>query len=209
MAANSEPRIEPVLPMPAPEPIPAVAPAATEPRRNPILPANDDRRASVQELLEPLRQTSPRTPYWLATAFSASGSSRHGCCSRSATASSTRDGTLRSGIELPMALAGIGVVLPILFVFALAALHRRSRDLRNFRPRDGGSGCAPRRAGIGGRRCGLYPRSGRAPRGRLDRRWRGTRPFPRHRAGEHRPWRGERARAFLRRQRIQDAPARG
>ncbi len=133
MAANSEPRIEPVLPpMPAPEPIPAVAPAATEPRRNPILPANDDRRASVQELLEPLRQTSPRTPYWLATAFSGLWviaawmllSKRDGLFYAA-------DGTLRSGIELPMALAGIGVVLPILFVFALAALHRRSRDLRN------------------------------------------------------------------------------
>ncbi len=71
MAANSEPRIEPVVPpMPAPEPIPAAAPAISETRRNPILPANDDRRASVQELLEPLRQTSPRTPYWLAAAFS-------------------------------------------------------------------------------------------------------------------------------------------
>lgn len=126
-----EPRIEPP-PSPSAEPAPAAALNAPEPRRNPIMPANDDRRASVQEILEPLRQAGPRTAYWLAAAFSGLWiaaawmllSQRDGFFY-------TAEGLLRPGITLPLALAGIGVVLPILFVFALAALHLRSRDLRN------------------------------------------------------------------------------
>jgi hypothetical protein len=111
----------------------AATPSALELLRNPtIMPANDDRRASVQELLDPLRQSSPRTPYGLAAAFSGLWiitawlllSKRDGFFYAA-------DGALRPGIELPLVIAGIGVILPILFVFALAALHRRSHDLRN------------------------------------------------------------------------------
>jgi hypothetical protein len=125
-----EPRVEPPASLPVEA---AAAPSGLEMLRNPtIMPANDDRRASVQELLDPLRQASPRTPYWLASAFSGlwiiAGwlllSKRDGFFYAG-------DGALRPGIELALALAGIGIILPILFVFALAALHRRSRDLRN------------------------------------------------------------------------------
>ena len=129
-AKAPEPRMEP----PASPPVEAAAaPSALEMLRNPtIMPANDDRRASVQELLDPLRQASPRTPYGLAAAFSGLWiitawlllSKRDGFFYAA-------DGALRPGIELPLAIAGIGIILPILFVFALAALHRRSRDLRN------------------------------------------------------------------------------
>jgi hypothetical protein len=107
-------------------------PATAEPRRGSILPANDDRRASVAELLEPLRRPQSKAAYlfaglfavlWIAGAWL--------LLSKPDGMFFAADGALRPGIELPLALAGIGVVLPVLFVFALAALHRRSRDLKN------------------------------------------------------------------------------
>jgi hypothetical protein len=138
-----EPRLEaparPAAPLPPPAAPPApaapatpAAPPAPDSRRGTILPANDDRRASVQQLLEPLRQASPRTAYWLAVVFS--GLWVAGAwilLSKPDGVFFTAESALRPGIELPLALAGIGIVLPVLFVFALAALHRRSRDLRN------------------------------------------------------------------------------
>jgi hypothetical protein len=113
---------------------PAAAPAEPvgETRRSSILPANDDRRASVSELLEPLRYQAPRTAYLVAGLFSLLWiAAAWLLLSKPDGTFFAADGALRQGIELPLALAGIGVILPILFVFALAALHRRSRELRS------------------------------------------------------------------------------
>lgn len=103
-----------------------------ETRRSSILPANDDRRASVSELLEPLNYHAPRTAYLFAGLFSLLWvAAAWLLLSKPDGTFFGPDGALRQGIETPLALAGIGIILPILFVFALAALHRRSRELRS------------------------------------------------------------------------------
>lgn len=114
------------------EPVAQPSEPLGETRRSSILPANDDRRASVSELLEPLRHQAPRTAYLLAGLFSLLWvAAAWLLLSKPDGTFFAADGALRQGIELPLALAGIGVILPILFVFALAALHRRSRELRS------------------------------------------------------------------------------
>ncbi|CAN1545156.1 hypothetical protein MCEMSEM23_01931 [Rhabdaerophilaceae bacterium] len=103
-----------------------------EPRRASILPANDDRRASVADLLEPLRRTPSRAPYLLAAVFAVLWiAAAWILLAKPDGLFLTSENTLRPAMELQLALAGIGILLPILFVFALAGMHRRSRELRN------------------------------------------------------------------------------
>lgn len=101
------------------------------PRRNSVVPANDDRRSSVADLLEPLRRPASMMPHvfavllsmlWIAGAWLV--------LARPDGLLLAADSTLRPNNEGQLILIGMGVVLPVLFFFILAALQRRAREMR-------------------------------------------------------------------------------
>ncbi|MCA0407127.1 MAG: hypothetical protein LCH39_13375, partial [Proteobacteria bacterium] len=108
--------------------------AAEAPRVAPrvnALPANDDRRANVAALLAPLQNPAPSTPLvWAGLASALWVGATAFVLTRSNGLLYSAEGSLRPGSEGLLALSLLGMLLPVLFFFSLAALQRRSRELK-------------------------------------------------------------------------------
>lgn len=100
-------------------------------RRASVLPANDDTRASVAEMLEPLTRKASNTPVLIAGLLSATWLiGMVILLSQTGGLLFGENGALRANATGASVLALLGTIGPILFFFSMAALSQRSREMR-------------------------------------------------------------------------------
>jgi len=107
------------------------APATQEPKRASVIPANDDRKSSVGEILSLLRAPLPNTPYIIAAVVSLVWMGAVSVIlGQNDGYLYAADGRLRGGYDAAFAIAGMVMLLPALFFFAMAGLQRRAQEMR-------------------------------------------------------------------------------